>query len=243
MFGVKQNILGMVCLTLSAATYSGVQIKILTYPVAPFASQVKGVKQGFLIELVDALFIQANMTYQVYFYPLKRAMAMTEQNQNMCVLPVQRSQERESQFSWISPVMISRYGLFSSVHKKRPLQVLSDAKKLTIGSFLGSGISEYLKGFNYTIEYTSNNSLSFKQLDRGYIDLWAAELISAKSVMKNANLELGDPELIFYTSMGAMACHPSMPKAQQKALQLALKELYQNGFIDNLNAKYGVHLN
>ena len=239
MFGANKFTLLLLTIVLSG-NLNASSIKVLTYSVAPFASQVDGQKQGYLIELVDALFKQANIPYEVNFLPLKRAMVMATQHTNMCVLPVQRSQEIESHFSWISPVMISRYGLFSRSDKTIPIQVLDDAKLMTIGSYLGSGISEYLRGFDYRIEYTSHNVLSLKQLERGYIDLWAAELMTAKNVMQSMNIKLGEPELIFYTAIGAMACHPDMSKTQQKALKLALKQLHQTGFIDMLNSKYGM---
>jgi len=243
MYGARHVSLVVLSLSLSVTYLNAAsKVQVLTYPVAPFASQVDGVKQGFLIELVDAIFKQANMPYEVAFYPLKRAMAMVSQYENMCVLPVQRSQERESQFSWIGPVMISRYGLFSRSNKSISLQVLNDAKDLNIGSFLGSGISEYLHAANYKIEHTANNHLSLKQLERGYIDLWAVELMSAKSAMQAANLDLGKAELIFFTSIAAMVCHSDMSNDSQESLRGALKTLYQNGFIDSLNRKYGVRL-
>ena len=236
---VLQSISAALLLMMSHSLVSA-PLRVMTYRDAPFAEELNGRQYGLLIELLDALFKQANISYTVEFLPLKRGMIMAEQYKDVCVLPVERSQEREAHFSWISPVLLSRYGLFSASMKSLPLTTLKDAKALRIGSFLGSGTGEYLGDLGFNVELTTSSEQNLKKLEKGRIDLWAAELVSAQNAMKLGNVQLGEPELVFYTSMRAMACHPELPSSTKKALEGALNALYQSGFIEQLNAKYGV---
>jgi polar amino acid transport system substrate-binding protein len=255
MCGAEGRCTGLTCLGVSLVMALGVflwpgsssladhiasenHLRIMTYNNPPFATEVAGVKQGMLIELLDELFRRAGMSYELQFLPLKRAMMMAEHGKDVCVLPLERSQERESQYSWVGPILISRYGLFSGRHQQVPLVVLEDARPYKIGSYLGSGVGEYLQEMGFEVEFTVDNSQNLKKLVRNRIDLWATELISATADMQRLGVELGAAELVFFTSIRAMACHPDLPLAQKAALENALRQLYREGFIDTLNRGY-----
>ncbi|WP_434940549.1 substrate-binding periplasmic protein [Shewanella sp. HL-SH8] len=243
MFGIKGLILQVVLLVVLFSNYlKAEKLTIITYSEVPFASQNEDKKQGLVIELIEALFNQAGMEYEVLFYPLKRGMAMAASDKNTCVLPIERNQQRETHFSWIGPVMLSRYGLFSRKPLLDPLITLSDAKSSSIGSFLGSGIGEYLINSGYEVELTNNDRLNIKKLERGRINFWAADIVSAKALMKNEGLAFIEPELIFYTSIRAMACHYDLLESTQKLLNDALLFLYRSGYMAQLNRKYGLEL-
>lgn len=214
------------------------KLRVMTYDNPPYATEIAGVKQGLLIELLDELFSRADLAYELQFLPLKRGMMMAEHAKDVCVLPLERSQERESHYVWIGPIMISRYGLFSGRHQQIPLVVLEDARPYKIGSYLGSGIGEYLQELGFEVEFTVDNSQNLKKLVRNRIDLWATELISANADMQLLGVELGPAELVFFTSIRAMACHPDLPLAQKTALDHALRLLYREGFIDALNRRF-----
>ncbi|WP_394132666.1 substrate-binding periplasmic protein [Shewanella maritima] len=217
-------------------------LTVITYQEAPFAEQAANGNQGLVIELLAELFARAEIEYHVVFFPLKRGMALAEQHTDYCVLPIERNQQRESRYRWIGPVMISRYGLYSHQPLKDPLITLEDARKYSIGSFLGSGIGEYLISLGFKVELTSNAALNVKKLQRNRIDLWASELISANWLMKQQRQDLGEPLLVFYTSLRAMACHNSMPDKQYHALTGALQSMYQDGFMKQLHDKYSTFL-
>jgi polar amino acid transport system substrate-binding protein len=110
----------------------------------------------------------------------------------------------------------------------------------SIGSFLGSGVGEYLTNYGYHVELANNDSLNLRKLDRGRIQLWAADVVTAKSIMDKEGINVGEPELVFFTSIRAMACHLQMDDKYHKALSDALLVLYQSGYMTELNAKYGL---
>ncbi|MGZ9898461.1 substrate-binding periplasmic protein [Shewanella gaetbuli] len=216
------------------------KLTIYTYSEVPFATQVKNTKQGLVIEFLEALLTHAKIDYQVQLLPLKRGMALAESKKNTCVLPIERNQQRESQFKWFAPVMISRYGLFSDKSINTPLITLSDVKSNSIGSFLGSGIGEYLSNAGYKVQLTTNDALNLRKLQRNRIDFWAADIVTAKALMAEQKIDFGEPELIFFTSIRAMACNSELDKEVENRLQNALIHLYKTGYMSDLNKKYGL---
>lgn len=241
MFGIKLLLLALLSMY-SFAVCSADKLTLVTYSEVPFATQTGNVKQGLVIEFIEALFKQTDLQYEILFFPLKRGMAMAESSLNTCVLPIERNQQREVHYSWIGPVMVSRYGLFSASPSQPPLVALNDAKLSSIGSFLGSGIGEYLTQFGYRVDLTNNDTLNVKKLQRGRIDFWAADLVSAKAIMRDNDIHFGEPKIIFFTSIRAMACHIDLPMATQKKLNDALLQLYQSGYMAQLHQKYGLSL-
>jgi polar amino acid transport system substrate-binding protein len=230
-------------LSINAVTsVSASEITVYTYQHVPFAEQTDAHHQGMIIDIIDELFTRANMEYKVIFNPLKRGLTMTARDPNVCVLPIVRTQQIESEYRWVGPILVSRYGLFSAKSKSIPLVTLQDAKHLSIGTYLGSGISEYLDSFRYQVQLTNEDGLNIKKLDRGRIDLWAAELISAKALMTQSKTQLGEPELIFHTSLRAMACNEALDVSKHQALVNALNEMYQDGFMAKINLAYGASL-
>ncbi|MCT7942152.1 substrate-binding periplasmic protein [Shewanella holmiensis] len=241
MFGIKFLLIGLLSMY-SLAVCSADKLTLITYSEVPFAAQAGNTKQGLVIEFIDALFKQAGLEYEILFFPLKRGMSMAESSVNTCVLPIERNQHREVHYTWIGPVMVSRYGIFSASPSQPPLVSLNDAKFASIGSFLGSGIGEYLTQFGYQVDLTNNDTLNVKKLQRGRIDFWAADLVSAKAIMRDNDIHFGEPKIVFFTSIRAMACHIDLPMATQKRLNDALQALYKSGYMAQLHQKYGLSL-
>ncbi len=240
MFGNKLQILIILCLftvSLRAET-----LQILTYEESPFALRVGKTHKGLLVDMLQELFSRTELQYELRFIPLKRAIITTERMPGHCVLPVARSQEREASFHWISPVLVSRYGLYSRDDEHIPLTTLSDAKPYKIGSFLGSGIGEYLHELGFDVELASVSAQNLRKLKRKRVDLWAAELISAQEQMQQQAINFGEPELVFYTSLRAMACNIEMSKEQIQVLEQALNSMYRDGYMQTLYLEYGVEI-
>lgn len=230
----------LVSATVTSASLRAESIEVLTYEESPFAVKVGKTHHGLLVDMLKEMFSRTSLDYNLRFIPLKRAIITTERTPGYCVLPVARSQEREAHFRWISPVLVSRYGLFSRSNQTIPLTSLSDAKSYKIGSFLGSGIGEYLIDLGYDVELASVSAQNLRKLKRARIDLWAAELVSAQEQMQKQAINFGVPELIFYTSLRAMACNKEMPRDQILALENALKSMYRDGYMSKLYLEYGV---
>jgi len=240
-FGTKLLLITLLSMY-SLMVFPADKLTLITYSEVPFATQEGNNKKGLVIEFINALFKQTDLEYDIVFLPLKRGMSMAESNLNTCVLPIERNQHREVHYTWIGPVMISRYGLFSVDQSQPQLATLSDAKLASVGSFLGSGIGEYLTHFGYQVDLTNNDNLNVKKLQRGRIDFWAADLVSAKAIIADNDADFGEPKIIFFTSIRAMACHIDLPVETQNKLNHALLHLYKSGYMAELHQKYGLAL-
>lgn len=237
----KALLFSIFCLS-TALPSNAETLQILTYEESPYAVEVGNNQQGLLVEMLSELFSHTTLDYELRFIPLKRAILTVEHKPGYCVLPIARSQNREASFQWVSPMLISRYGLYSKKKGSIPLISLNDAQPYTIGSFLGSGIAEYLTELGFKVELSHLSSLNLQKLKRGRFELWAEDLLSAQEMMRQQGREAHEPELVFYTTIRAMACHRSLPQAQLKELHHALLTLYQSGFMKQLYQKYGVDM-
>ena len=204
-------------------------LTLVTFIEKPLIDQQNGVPSGVVVNVVKELFRQANVAYTLRLMPPKRAILMTSETNNYCVFPIERSQEREVKYQWVSPVLISRHGLYSHPDKPIELKTLEDARPYKLGSYLGSGMGEYLESFGFNVEYAGRNELNARKLLKNRIDLWVSDTESAKFLIKHELLSLNAPELIFFTTVRAMACNLSVDSGVVKRLQKTATKMYRSG--------------
>ncbi|MDN3678841.1 ABC transporter substrate-binding protein [Vibrio tapetis subsp. quintayensis] len=216
-------------------------IQVLTYEAPPFAVKHGDAITGLLVEIVHEMFSRTNINYELKFVPLKRALLSVERNDTQCIIPLARSQEREAKYQWISPVLVSRFGLFAHPDDDIKIETMEDAKHYVVGSYRGAGISDYLTSHGFTVETSSTNQQSFWKLQKKRVGLWASELINAEHYMLNDQMML-KPKLVFYTSLSGLACNLDISKNKILQLKLAMVSMHRDGFITNLYQKYGLNL-
>jgi len=219
-------------------------LRLLTYENPPYVyvTQASGFnrkgpsKRGMAVEVIDLMMTRANVSYQLDIVPIKRGLIMALQQENACVFPIERSQEREVQFAWISPVIISHHGFYKAKSAKAmSIRTLTDALPYNIGSFLGSGIGDYLTSHDFKVDHTSRNNANLVKLNAGRIDLWASDTLSAEYIAQEQGIELPRAELIFFTTLKAMACHRNVPEHIIRKLDFTLQSMYQDGSMERIH--------
>lgn len=218
-------------------------LRLLTYSDPPYVypngDHFKEHARGLAILYIKQLMAKAAIPYSLDILPPKRALLVALSTPNTCVFPIERSQEREVKFSWVSPVLISRHGFF-----KRPdspsfnLRTIRDAEKLTIGTYLGSGIGEYLRTQGFQVDETNSNESNIHKLQAKRIDLWASDVLSAQYIANKNDLVLAEPELVFFTSLRAMGCNLSVSDEKIHHLNQTLKLMYQEGDIEKIQREF-----
>ncbi len=217
-------------LLLSSASFAEEKpLNLVTFIEKPLIDQKNGEPAGVVVSVIKELFRQANITYTLRLMPPKRAILMTAETDNYCVFPIERSQEREVKYQWVSPILISRHGLYSHPNKPIALKTLEDARPYTLGSYLGSGMGEYLESFGFNVEYAGRNELNARKLLKNRIDLWVSDTESAKFLIKQERLPLSTPELVFFTTVRAMACNLTVDSNVVKKLQATATKMYRSG--------------
>lgn len=218
-------------------------IKLVSFEAAPYIFPSGSTEPGLAVRYVAALMQRAGLSYNITLMPPKRAILFTMGTPGTCVFPVERSQEREVRFSWISPILISRHGLFERpLATTKSLRVLSDARGLRIGSYLGSSIGDYLISLGFDVDFAANDGSNIHKLMAKRIDFWAADTLTASYLAAQNNITLPPSRLVFFTTLRAMACHPSIPKTVIDDLNHLLQTMYQDGSFNKLQADFEANL-
>ena len=212
-------------------------LKLITEELPPYAYRQGGKITGASVDIIKALFKEANIDYEIKMFPWKRAYE-TVKSESACIFPIQRSQEREVLFNWISPVLITQTAFYAKDDGKTQVRTLTDAQNLKIGTYRGSAVEEYLVGQGFKVESISKDSANANKLSSGRIDLWAADTLSAPYFAKKSNITNLTEALVYFTTLRALACNTSVSKTTVTKLQDALQSIYKAGKVDKILAKY-----
>jgi polar amino acid transport system substrate-binding protein len=199
--------------------------------------------KGLVETIIQTLMSHANIDYTIQLMPAKRAELYAKSTQNTCVFPIEKSQEREVFFSWVSPIIVSKQGFFSNPKQSsESLQVLEDAKPYRIGSYLGSGIGEYLASLGYQVDFATKNEANIYKLEANRIDLWASDILTAEYISTHSGIEITPSKLDFFTTLRAIGCHPSVPESVIKSMHEELQMMYKNGHIYHIVQDFKANL-
>ncbi|WP_168188159.1 ABC transporter substrate-binding protein [Hahella sp. CCB-MM4] len=223
------------------ASAEGTVIHILAYQQPPFMESRNNKPLGLAVDVVKLLMERAGFDYDINFVPPKRAYVTAQSSPNHCMLAIERAQTIEALFQWISPILITRHGFYSNASDKYDIRTLQDARPYVIGSYLGSGVGEYLEKYGFNVDFVSSNDLNILKLQRKRVDLWATDTISAARLIYENDLQF---KLVhtFLTTLRAMGCHLSLPQEIVGRLQSELMGMYQDGSVETLYQSYlGTH--
>lgn len=213
-----------------------VNINFVTFIDPPYIFDPKEThKKGLVEVIIEHLMRHSEIKYNIQIMPAKRAELYAQTTKNTCVFPIEKSQEREVFFSWVSPIIVSKQGFFASPERSSIfLQALEDAKPYRIGSYLGSGIGEYLASFNYLVDFATQNEANITKLQVDRIDLWASDILTAEYISKHSGIQITPSKLDFFTTLRAIGCHPSISEKTIKRMHSELQAMYKSGQIFNI---------
>lgn len=216
------------------------EVQLYAWERPPRVQQTEaGEAVGLVPELAAELFRRAGASYRLSFLPLQRAMQQVRREPSSCVLLVERRQEREPYYSWIGPLLISRLGLYARAGDDLQLASLEQARGLTILSHQGSGAGEYLSNVGLQVISSNKESLNLSMLQRGRARLWATS--SAVVLTQAAEPPLREV-LPFLTLMEDIACHPQFDPVLVQRLQLELRQMYTQGWVQARYQHHGLSL-
>lgn len=215
-------------------------INLVSFVNPPYIFENDSEQIGMINKLSEQLFTRAEIKYTLELMPKKRALLYVEKTSNTCVLPIERNQEREVKFIWISPVLISVTGLFQLSERLNGYRLITimDALDFRVGSHLGSASGTYLRELGFKVDSIPQNSANIYKLRAGRIDYWESDILTAKYISQQANIDISDSQLDFFTQLYAIACNPSMPPNSVKQIRNSLYDMYHDGTIDQITSEY-----
>lgn len=227
----------LLCLLASSLSHGAVTPYTLAFPAnPPFSMVEQGQPQGIAINIITQLFETAKIPYQLLEVPLVRAMVNAKNTNYYCAFPVQRAQTIETDYQWISPILITRSGLFARQNFNGQLVSLNDAKKMTIGVLRGSGDAEYLRSFGFMVEEANSQAQNIDKLLAKRFDIWATDVLSANFFIRKRGQVVAKEVLTFRVTLSSLACNSSMPKQDMIKLQDTLDTMIKNGTLQKLTA-------
>jgi polar amino acid transport system substrate-binding protein len=211
-------------------------LHLVTEEIPPYAYKQNGKPAGASVEIIEALFKEADIPYKISIYPWQRAL-VTAKTKSACIFPIQRTQSREVLFNWVSPVLITQTAFYTTPSSSLNIRVLNDVKGYKIGTYRGSAVGEYLTAQGFDVAYTTKDNVNIRKLTSNRIDLWASDTLTASDLAKKEKREIKEA-LVYFTTLRALACNPSVSEDTINKLNKALQIIYQKGIVDSIMKKY-----
>ncbi|WP_432455310.1 substrate-binding periplasmic protein [Agarivorans sp. QJM3NY_29] len=225
--------LGLMALAANASS-----LIFYTHVNPPYVIQEQQQLSGLNIDIFQLLKQKSGLDLQLRVLSPKRAYKLTLYSPNSCVFTIERTESRESLFTWISPLFANRFALYQRHKNAKNLRSLADFNGIKIGSYLGSSVSEYLSSFNLKLDLTTTNLNSAEKLHRERIDAWASDTLLTAYILENNNLDINPQGFEFYSSLEAIACNKQSNPAILQRLQEHLNQLQRSGEINKLIQHY-----
>lgn len=222
-----------------ASSGQNAPLELVSFAYPPYISENYDVNTGLIELYVDQLMRHVKQPYRLSLMPHKRAVLHTINTPNTCVFPIEKSQERESQFQWISPILISRLALFQT-QDSPPIEgkVLKDFLPYRVGSYLGSATGSYLESLGFVVDYAAKNDANVIKLYAKRIDLWASDVSTALHISRQKNLKISQPRLEFFTTLRAIGCNKAVSPEVVFKLQTELERMYKSGEIEHIKHNF-----
>ncbi|WP_249604847.1 transporter substrate-binding domain-containing protein [Chromobacterium sp. IRSSSOUMB001] len=214
------------------------RLRLLTEDYPPFNIALEEGKIGGLsTDILRELFQRAGIPYSMELLPWLRAYAIAQQESNSCVYSTSRTQSRESQFKWVGPLVSNSWSLFAGPHSPAGVAMLEDARGYTIGSYKGSGMSQYLADLGFKLDLARADDLNAKKLVAGHIDFWASGEFSGAYIASANRLPI---RLLFSfnTVQMYLACNPGLDERIVQKLNKTLSNMQRDGVVDALRKHY-----
>ncbi len=225
--------MGIFFILLTKILLNAQYIVINTFEVEPYVQN----KRGLAIDIAKVLFERANITYSIKSSPQKRAIVRTQQTQNNSVLFIQRSQERESNFKWVGPILITQTALFSLEENDTQIDVFKDVFNYPILVARGSADEEYLKGFGLQTQVANNDFQNARKLKAKRANFWVADTITASYHAKKAGVNI-KKRLTLITTLRSLAFNINTSDKIIEHLNDILTIMYKDGTIKKILSSY-----
>jgi polar amino acid transport system substrate-binding protein len=149
-------------------------VQIVTEDWRPYSYEEDGEVKGIATEIVKKIMNHTNISYQINVYPWVRAYNMAQEEKNILIFALVRTQERENKFHWICKVAPSEPVKFYQKKSRTDISItgLDDIKKHKIGVVRKSDMHLFLERNNFRNIYTlSHVNQCYKQLADERVDL------------------------------------------------------------------------
>ena len=237
----------MIFLSSSVYTHEPEIIKLTAFDYPPFYFEDEKGIQGIGVDIVEELFKRMNIKPVLKKYPLKRALINLKTGRSDGMMILIKTREREDYLYYTEPVYTARGVIWSSAEKsEKPVEFSSfeDLRPYRIGITAGYSYGEAFDAFLKTAEVETANSdySNYKKLLAGRIDIFPANYLVAKGLMKKYP-RLNGKFIHSENSFIEWDLYMTISKKSQYSSKLEeinriIKDLVSEGFVEATVRKY-----
>ncbi|OGB28166.1 MAG: hypothetical protein A3F78_04110 [Burkholderiales bacterium RIFCSPLOWO2_12_FULL_61_40] len=212
------------------------------YPPYNYLDSSKKIS-GISTDVVEEVLKRAKIDYQIGMYPWARAYQMAQDDPNVLIYSIGRSEKREAMFKWvdvIAPYNVYLYRLKSRTDIKAT--DLAGAKNLKIGAVREDVRAQYLEKEGLKLDLVTDDGINTKKLAAERIDLFPIDELGMVALYKREGM---DPaSVVKVVKLDALSSGLYMAFSKQTSDELvnkskkALQEMQKDGTIDKIKAKY-----
>lgn len=184
-------ILSFPALCISSFHLQAIELRIFTEEMPPYNYLDEKTNQasGFSVEIVKALMTRSGLTIAegaIKIYPWARAYKIVQEDKNVMLFTMTRSEPREQMFKWVGPVASRTIWLWKLKERKDIVVTsLSEAKQYKVGGVYEFASTKYLQELGFEVHRVNLIKQNWEKLFKHRIDqVSALELEAAHHMHK-----------------------------------------------------------
>lgn len=233
-------------LTLASTAHASEPLVLLTENFPPYNMSHDGKSfarepeiQGIAADLVREMFRRADIPYSMTLrFPWTRVYQQAKDTPNHGVFVLARQPDREDLFKWVGPLGPDDWVLLARADSTLQLGNLDQAKGLRIGAYKGDAIAESLARSGLKPVLVLRDQDNARKLYSGEIDLWATGDPAGRYLARQIGMTAFKTVLRFNGTQLYLALNKQVPDEVVKKLQDSLDRLRDEGFVDEVFARY-----
>lgn len=242
---MKKNLSTLILLSLWLLSFPGYtgEIKFYAAHFPPYTYEVAGKKGGAMYEISNEIIRRLELKTQIEFIPWPRARYEAETKNNVLLIPLARTPEREAQYTWLIHALDDPYVILAHKFSTFDISTVEATKKLRIGILKGSVADSMLRKLGYTnLDVSSNDLQNVRKLNLKRLDAWVAPL-SAIDQYKD-QVGIGKDELRVGLELTILKEYIGASKnfshEMSEKWTKTFEEMKKDGSYQNIMKKYGM---
>ena len=230
-----------------SATLHAEAIKVVTEYLEPYQIQKDdGSLGGFSTEVVQALFLQAQMQPNIIVMPWARAYEIAKKEKNVLIYSIAHTQMRSASFQWVGSLTEERLYFWGLKAKFiAPIDDIDKLKDFKVAASRFSNAAQYLIDNNfYNIYQLIKEDQNMLMLYKHRVDLIVATELTLKHRAKKLGLNFDDLRIIKEVNelnndlSLAFNLHSDAELVTQ--LQQAFEEIKDQGVLERIKQKWNI---
>ena len=165
-------------------------LRFVAGPIPPYVFKNDGFPDGAATAVLDAIARELQIPFQLEFQPWMRAQITAQKEQDIGIIPLSRTPERESLYKWVGPLIYDREVLVTLASNMRAPANLDEGRTLSVCVLRGSPGETRLRALGYNNLFLATDTAACAQrLAAKKVDAWSVAKLVAPYQYKLEGLD------------------------------------------------------